>query len=134
MRQSKTLKYFFNMESAVVAYEPLVRLRIGKNLVLLVNEEGFENTSSEFRKEFLVALHKLLNKSIDFSSASITVKRELVDAEPVALKTLGIPWSYSFVGGRPAMRLLTFADAENKFDEVKVMACTLVLRCLLRKK
>jgi hypothetical protein len=115
------------------SHEPIIHLFVGGKSVLLVNEEGFEGVGAEFRVELLAALKKVLNKCLDFSS-SVNVKRELVGGEEVRLKTLGIPWSYCFVStGASGTRLLDFGEEENNFKEFRVLPCTLVLRCLLKK-
>jgi|JI10StandDraft_1071094.scaffolds.fasta_scaffold319495_3 hypothetical protein len=96
---------------------------------MMVHEEGFETSSSEFRTALYAALRKLLSKSLDFSAALPFVKRDLVDKEAAGLKTLGVAWSYQFVSERlGGARLLGFGEEENKFEEIQEISTALVIK------
>ncbi len=112
-------------------------LWLGDNCALPVDEDDFEGVELPpgFRSDLLAALKSILNKSLDFGGTHVAVKRELAGAEPVRLKTAGVPWSYSFVATKAPAQVLTFAPPGSElYTEVRVVPCKLVLKCLATKK
>ncbi len=111
-------------------------LWLGDNCAISVEEECFDGgveLPDDFRAALLATLKNVLNKALDFGGAATAVKRDLMDAEPVRLKTAGVPWSYQFVRVPSPSRLLLFG-AEERYNEVTMLPCKLVLRCLAKPK
>jgi hypothetical protein len=112
------------------------RLWLGDSVVISVEEEGFDGAAElpeGFRAALLSALKTMLNKALDFSGAVTAVKRDLLDAEPVRLKTAGLAWSYQFVRVAAPSRVMLFGN-EGAYNEVAVLPCKLVLRCHAKAK
>ena len=110
--------------------------------VILDDEECLAETVVQFRRDpfALVFLgfdkpprKAFLNKALAFDNTNTAVKRDLVDAEAVRLKTAGVAWSYQFVRVTSAPRLLLFGS-EDMYNEVTMLPCKMVLRCLVKAK
>ena len=90
---------------------------IGKEEVISV-QKSFPDASElpdGFHQALDEALKKVIRESIDWNT--VTVKKDLVGKEPVLRKTLGRPWSFSFVP-RVDMRMLSLQLSQEGRNEV----------------